>query len=328
VNPSVSAVVATYNRCALLRECLDALLCQTRPVDRVIVVDNACDDGTAEILTRDYPSIDVVHLDTNAGSSGGVCAGMQRAVELGCDWVWVMDDDAEPAPDALEQLCKHADGSDLAALACLKIGPDGQTLYGHRGTFTPEALPRRIIRPICKSDIAAGQPIEVDHVSFVGLMVSKHAVDSAGYPDPRLFLQFDDVEYCIRLRQAGRILLVPASRIVHKEQDLSGLRHRRLLSLPYESIPYEHFWKRYFTYRNFVWMSRRFGTRRVRVYTGLVALYGFLVCCTLLFETRRLRRISLLTHAFLDGLRGRFDNTKARRVLGLDHPAPARGGRA
>ena len=319
----ILAVVATYNRKALLRECLDALLKQSRPVDRVIVVDNACDDGTAEMLDKDYPSVEVVHLETNAGSSGGVHAGMRRAVELGCDWVWIMDDDAEPAPDALQALCGQTDATDLAALACLKVDPNGNTLYEHRGTFTPQSLPRRIIQPISESMIVGGEPIEIDHCSFVGLMVHKAAIDATGYPDARLFLQFDDAEYCIRLRMAGRMMLVPASRIVHKEQDLSGVRHRRLLSLPYESIPYEHFWKRYFTYRNFVWLSRRYGTRRVRVHTDLVALYVFLVCCILLFDTRRFRRIWFLTHAFLDGLRGRFDNTKARRLLGLDHIDPA-----
>ncbi len=48
--PSVAAVVVTYNRKVLLKECLDALLAQTRPLDSIIVVDNASTDGTRVFL--------------------------------------------------------------------------------------------------------------------------------------------------------------------------------------------------------------------------------------------------------------------------------------
>ena len=315
MTPAIFAVVATYNRKALLRECLDALQHQTRPLKQIIVVDNACNDGTAEMLAQDYPAIDVVHLSHNAGSSGGVHAGMNRAMELNCDWVWVMDDDAEPANDALEQLAKLTDRKDIAALACLKVDAQGKTLYHHRGFFTFNELPRRIIRPIAESQLSENQPLEIDHASFVGLMVSTHAIQAIGFPDDRLFLQFDDVEYCIRLRQHGTILLAPLSRIIHKEQIPPGVRHQRLFGQPYESIPYPDFWKRYFVYRNFVWLSWRHGPNKLKVSVGLFVLYTFLFTATLIYESRRTRRIYTLTHAFIDGLIGRFDNTKPWRLL-------------
>ena len=329
MNPAVYAVVATFNRKALLRQCLDALLRQTRPLDRVIVVDNACDDGTSEMLARDYPSVDVVRLALNAGSSGGVHAGMTRAMELGCAWVWVMDDDAEPADDALEQLCRLTDRKGLAALACLKTDAKGNTLYHHRGHFTFNDLPRRILRPITEAQVSPGQPIQIDHASFVGLMVNRDAIQAVGFPDPRMFLQFDDVEYCIRLRQHGPILLVPASRIVHKEQKPEGVRELRCLGQPYQSVPYPGFWKRYFVYRNFVWLSWRYAPSRLKALFGLLGLYGFLVIATMTHETRRLRRTFMLTCAFIDGLRGRFDNARPWRVLyGQRRPvAPPPGGR-
>ena len=330
-NPVVCAVVATFNRKALLRECLDALLRQTRPLDRVIVVDNACDDGTAEMFTRDYPTVDVVWLARNAGSSGGVHAGMARALELGCDWVWVMDDDAEPADDALEQLCKLTDRKGLAALACLKTDTKGNTLHHHRGYFTFNDLPRRIIRPITEAQLSPAQPVEIDHASFVGLMVSTHAIRAVGLPDPRLFLQFDDVEYCIRLRRHGPILLAPASRIVHKEQMPQGVRELRCLGRPYQSVPYPDFWKRYFVYRNFVWLSWRHAPGRLKALFGLLGLYGFLLIATMIHETRRFRRIFMLTCAFIDGLRGKFDNARPWWVLygqrrSVAQPPDGRGG--
>ena len=49
---TICAVVVTYNRKKLLGECLDALLHQTRPLDSIIVIDNASTDGTYEYLNE------------------------------------------------------------------------------------------------------------------------------------------------------------------------------------------------------------------------------------------------------------------------------------
>ena len=58
----VCAVVVTYNRVELLRECLTALESQTRPVDRILVVDNKSTDGTPEIVEREHPGADMLRL--------------------------------------------------------------------------------------------------------------------------------------------------------------------------------------------------------------------------------------------------------------------------
>src|SRR5688500_13373643 len=98
---TVSAVVLTYNRKALLAECLRALLAQTLPVDRVLVVDNASTDGTEELLRAEglLERVAYLRLERNLGSSGGFNRGVAAAREGGWDWLWIMDDDAEPRPD-------------------------------------------------------------------------------------------------------------------------------------------------------------------------------------------------------------------------------------
>ena len=109
----VTAVVVTYNRKELLVECLQALLAQT-VFDtgagcelEILVVDNASTDGTASSLSpllEREPRIHYMLLEENLGGAGGFCAGMKRAVEEGCDYVWIMDDDTIPKPQALEKL--------------------------------------------------------------------------------------------------------------------------------------------------------------------------------------------------------------------------------
>ncbi|MER3603731.1 MAG: hypothetical protein C4298_08345, partial [Thermus sp.] len=85
----VCAVVVTYNRKELLRECLETLRGQTRKVDHILVVDNASTDGTEEVLRAEFPEVEVLRLPENQGSSGGFHEGMKRAYEEGFDWLWL-----------------------------------------------------------------------------------------------------------------------------------------------------------------------------------------------------------------------------------------------
>src|SRR3954453_22106735 len=89
----VDAVVVTYNRKALLVECLRALLAQTSPLAAIHVVDNASPDGTRELRAdEDLPARGVSpRLEVNGGSSGGFAHGIAAAREGDGDWLWVMD---------------------------------------------------------------------------------------------------------------------------------------------------------------------------------------------------------------------------------------------
>lgn len=78
----VCAVIVTYNRKALLRECLKAVLSQTRPPDHVLVVDNASTDGTPEMLQEEFPQVEVLRLpETRAGP--GVPRGNEAGLRAG-----------------------------------------------------------------------------------------------------------------------------------------------------------------------------------------------------------------------------------------------------
>ena len=107
--PRVTAVVVTWNRKALLLECLDCLRRQTARAD-VLVVDNASTDGTGEALKPLIQAGEIAYVNTgkNLGGAGGFQLGVKAAVEAGYDCVWIMDDDSMPTPTALEALLTAA----------------------------------------------------------------------------------------------------------------------------------------------------------------------------------------------------------------------------
>ncbi|MGV2448419.1 UNVERIFIED_CONTAM: glycosyltransferase, partial [Bacillus sp. ATCC 13368] len=85
--PRIAAVVVAWNRAELLRETLGALAQQSRPLDDIIVVDNASTDDTPQAIQGSEAVTDTVTLPSNFGGAGGFAAGIARAVSRGADFV-------------------------------------------------------------------------------------------------------------------------------------------------------------------------------------------------------------------------------------------------
>src|SRR5215217_541405 len=196
---AVCALVLTFNRKALLVECLRSLLAQTALVDEVLVVDNASTDGTEELLRAEglFDRVRWLPLERNLGSSGGFNRGVAAAREGGWDWIWIMDDDADPRPDALERLLGSPAAADpgTAVLAPAVVDPAGEIeARVQRGFF------RGRMTPLGREAYVPGTTPEVDYVSFVGMLVRGAAARATEPPKADFFIWGDDLEYCLRLR--------------------------------------------------------------------------------------------------------------------------------
>src|SRR5271166_5837391 len=132
---SVAAVVVTFNRKVLLAECLDALLRQTRRLDRIYIVDQASTDGTQEMLEeRGYlqnHAITYSRSQKNTGGAGGFQCGVDLAYTAGFNLIWIMDDDAIADSTALETMLRYFDDPHVSAVANAKIRLDGTLDEGH-----------------------------------------------------------------------------------------------------------------------------------------------------------------------------------------------------
>jgi len=85
------AVVVTYNRLHLLKECITALRNQTQKPDAILVINNGSTDDTGKWLLS-QPDLLVISQG-NTGSGGGFETGIQWAYKNGYSWIWCMDDD-------------------------------------------------------------------------------------------------------------------------------------------------------------------------------------------------------------------------------------------
>uniref|UniRef100_UPI0039B8247F glycosyltransferase n=1 Tax=Albidovulum sp. TaxID=1872424 RepID=UPI0039B8247F len=228
------AVVVTHNRADKLDITLERLLAgPIALLSAVIVVDNASSDATPDVVGRHGARSDrlVSHRSAvNLGGAGGFALGLRMAAErFAPDWVVVMDDDARPAPGALAAFHAATDGEwDAIAAAvyepsgaiCEMNRPSRNPFWSVRGFLT---LVSHILRGrgrdgfhIPRAAYGAARPLAIDAASFVGLFLSRRALDLAGYPDARLFIYGDDVLYTLALSEkGGRICFHPGIRFEH-----------------------------------------------------------------------------------------------------------------
>jgi GT2 family glycosyltransferase len=237
----VTAVVVTWNRCDLLAETLTALYRQTAEPAAIVVIDNASDDGTSELLASRFPQVDVVRATRNVGGAGGFALGLDRALRSGCDAVWLMDDDTVPEPTALQVLLDTAvayPGERPVLLASRVVWTDGRD----HPMNTPRPKPGARAAERRAATAVRAQPIR--SASFVSVLVDAEAVAAKGLPLADYFLWNDDFEFTTRLVRGQRALYCPTSVVVHKTATFGAT----------DADPGERF---FYEVRNKVWLFTR-----------------------------------------------------------------------
>jgi len=325
---TIGAAVITYNRKDLLLECLRALRKQSIPIDGIIIVDNASTDGTAELLAKagfvdkmlqadekpvevrktiqipDAPGdiilIQYIRSDHNIGCSGGQCLAMKAGLDAGYDWLWLMDDDSEPEENALEAFLSSPVSfhPDVVGVACNKVGMDGKTQSIHRGWYFPKYLKAV---PLTEAEYSRSVA-SIGYSSFVGLFVKTRAISVAGLPREDFFLQYDDVEYCIRLGKHGRLCYLRDSVIRHKDGHLESEHY---IDRKARTVPIELYWRMYYSFRNQILIYRSHEATISGTITGhITAAYRFLrqMMALIIFDDHKVLRSRVLLKALVDGL--------------------------
>lgn len=214
--PAVAALVVTYNRVALLAECLDALLAQSRPPAAIYVIDNASTDGTADLVANRFASSVVYErLPQNIGGSGGFHHGMSRAFDGGFEHIWVMDDDVRPERDCLAILLAHAGSASV--LTPLHMSPENEIVEPVFVTVTSEGRKKTgAIRDLFTDTDSLPETIRIDDFTFEGPLFHRSVIAKAGLPRADYFISSDDCEYSWRITSngCGPMLCVTSARMV------------------------------------------------------------------------------------------------------------------
>lgn len=203
LNKSICAVVVTYNRKEKLIECLTALKAQSYPVDHIVVIDNASQDGTVDFLRQhnflNDISFTLITLTSNQGGAGGFYEGIRFAYERSFDYIWLMDDDAIPDANCLAALVPYTNEKRYIGPLVLDVADR------HKLTFTLR-LPKSKTVLSTIDDVTSGRFKEVIEgivMPFNGILFARQLVSDIGLPKKEFFIWGDDMEYTWRARKAG-----------------------------------------------------------------------------------------------------------------------------
>ncbi len=260
---TICAVVLTYNRKDLLKRCLGAIFSQTRPCDRIIVIDNASTDGTEDMLLQErYPLLQVYSLSKNIGASGGFNAGFRIAYQNGADFVWMMDDDVIPESDALQRL-EEADA--LLNNAGVDHSYLLSTAFTERGLVTNSPHLDDRLNPVNYQywplTLQHGM-VPVRRATFVSILVPRSTLSAHGLPLASMFIWGEDSEYTLRITQDAPGFLVGASRVKHLRQESGSI------DIFAERNPNRIQYHRHLV-RNELFVARQYYSRRRAIMTTL-----------------------------------------------------------
>ncbi|ROR72123.1 glycosyltransferase [Bogoriella caseilytica] len=223
----LAVTIVTYNRPGLLDELLESVLAMNRPPFRVVVVDNASAPETAQIIesyrARLGDDVLVNHrMETNTGGAGGFSEGVRLAVEAGADWIWLMDDDVEILPEAMDRFEPWMDR--FAVLHGRRYDVDGTPFFWQAKFNQFLGVPLPYTRRAFSDE---GYAI-TNSGTFEGMLIRTDIVRSIGLPDPRFFISWDDAIYAWLASRQTEVAYVDAFVLKRKRAQRQvnlGLRH-------------------------------------------------------------------------------------------------------
>lgn len=321
----ICTVVVTYNRYKLLRECLDALLNQSYETD-ILVVDNFSNDGTEKKILEDKyldnKNLIYKRLTSNKGGAGGFYYGVKYAQEHNYDYVWLMDDDAEPELKAIEKLLPYLNENDKysAYAPSVYIGDKNNnelSLFGHRGEFD-YLNPLPSFQKAIEKSLYKQETAEIEMASFVGIFIPLSSVKKIGLPREDFFIHHDDTEYSLRLMEIGKILMINDCKIYHKEQRQDEKHEAKFLMFKKNRIRFEKLWLKYYGLRNSIYIARKYGKSKFIIFK-ILFLYLNLIKDIFLYDDNKLLRFKFASNSCFDGFIGSFDNAKAKNILKVNN---------
>ncbi len=297
----VGVVLVNWNTAEFTRLCIASLLAGRRVPWRMVVVDNASAGNEADQLAAMFPQVEVIRNDRNLGFTGGNNIGIRRLQQLGADYIWLLNNDTEVAPDCLESLLAAMQADSGVAVASAKIlyqDPPDRIWYGG-GAINPLRLTNH--------HGGLGQPdrgqfdraLDVGYVCGCCLFVRRSVFAQVGLLHDQFFAYYEDVEWCLRLRRHHlRMRYVPSAVLRHKVA--ASTVKNTLLQFGGTTSPRAH----YLFARNRLFVIRLHARGAAQWACALAAYAGFNVYLLAGFLARgRWPKIAALGRGLADGWR-------------------------
>ena len=207
---SICALIPTYNRAPMIKECIDSILAQTRPVQQIIVINDGSTDNTQDVVKAYGEKVTLINKP-NGGKSIALNVGLQHAT---ADYIWICDDDDIAAPDGLEHLAKVLDEDTSVDFVC-----GTNTLFVDTPTgrvFSNATYHPRQVEPSIKLRFLEGM-----FTHQFAMLVRRSLYEKVG-PFREDLIRSQDLEMSVRLSRYNKAIYVP--HVVFYQRQHEGMR--------------------------------------------------------------------------------------------------------
>lgn len=222
---SVAVVLINYNGEEVLADCINSLIDNTGDDMEIVVVDNGSEDDSMSYIEYHYPYVHTVYMKENIGWGAGCNVGMQLAFDNGAEYVLLLNTDTEIEEGMIWELLKYCDDNTLAIPRIYRDKKDKEnSLWYSGGKIDYEAADvKQTLFQYNVTDDSCNVPRKVEFATGCCMMISKDSWERAGGFDEDYFLYYEDVDYCMRLKeQKIGIMYVPKAALWHKVGGSAG----------------------------------------------------------------------------------------------------------
>lgn len=221
--PNVGIVISNYNGWQDTVQCLESLQKQTYRDFEIILLDDASTNDSVQQLQKHLTENTVfLPQEANVGFAAANNVGMRRALADGCDWVLLLNNDTVAAPDFLETLLRETPAGAVSCPKMLFLDPPDEIWFAG-GELDRATGKVRHLGGHEKDGPAFAEKKQVSFITFCCVLLPRQVIEQVGFLDETLFMYCEDVDYCIRLTDAGVPLwFLPDARIWHKAGGSAG----------------------------------------------------------------------------------------------------------
>lgn len=192
-----------------------------------IVVDNYSTDHEIEQLKLQIPNEDLILNPINNGYAGGNNIGIKRALEINCDYIWVLNPDIEitEANTLMLLLQSFNNESELVAVGpriCDKknvntIYSDGGIVYPNKGYTVEHINYKKLI-----TETTPTINYDVSYVNGSCFLIKSESIRNIGLLNESFFMYFEETDWCLRAVEAGYKIATNSFSVVYHESSKKG----------------------------------------------------------------------------------------------------------
>jgi len=220
MNVKLFVIIVAYKGWRWYDRCFGSLRQSTIPV-QTIVVDNASNDGSVEYIKEHFPEINLIESKENLGFGRGNNVAMRYALDHGCDYVFLLNQDAWVEPDTLEKLVDiHQRHPEYGLLAPVQVNAEKTKVSGGviRFLVNPDNVNLDMFSDFVMGTIEEVYPVA--EINAAAWLLPRKTLETVGGFDP-IFLHYgEDWNYLSRvLYHKMKVGLTPHIQVVHDCKD-------------------------------------------------------------------------------------------------------------